>query len=138
MAKYYLDACIWRDYYENRSDRFRPLGEWALMLINEILENHEIIVVSDMIILELEKEYKPIVIEKMFSVASEKGLVVRINYSISQLQLAMKISKQRKMHFEDVLHAVLARDYNAVLVTRDKHFDELRDIAQIKKPEELI
>lgn len=32
--KYYLDACIWRDYFENREDRFRPLGEWAFRLVN--------------------------------------------------------------------------------------------------------
>ena len=34
--RFYLDTCIWRDYYENRSDNFRPLGEWALFLINKI------------------------------------------------------------------------------------------------------
>ena len=38
--KYYLDTSIWRDYYENRSDKFRPWGEWALILINKILETY--------------------------------------------------------------------------------------------------
>ena len=31
-----------------------------------------------------------------------------------------------------------ARDNNAIVVTRDKHFDKLRKIVPIKKPEEII
>jgi len=40
--------------------------------------------------------------------------------------------------FFDALHAVLARDNKAIMVTRDKHFDELLDITKYKKPEEII
>jgi len=36
------------------------------------------------------------------------------------------------------LHSILARDNQAVLITRDKHFLKLLDICIIKKPEELI
>ena len=37
VEKYYLDTCIWRDYFENRSDKFRPLGDWAFSLIKLII-----------------------------------------------------------------------------------------------------
>lgn len=32
--RFYLDACIWGDYWENRSDNFRPLGEWAFRYLS--------------------------------------------------------------------------------------------------------
>ena len=40
-------------------------------------------------------------------------------------------------HELDILHAVLARDNKAVLVTRDFHFETLQDIVEIKAPEEI-
>jgi hypothetical protein len=39
MQRYYLDTCIWVDYLENRQDRFRPLGDWALRLIKQIVNS---------------------------------------------------------------------------------------------------
>lgn len=35
-------------------------------------------------------------------------------------------------------HVILARDNNAIMVTRDEHFYKLTDIVSVKKPEELI
>ena len=51
--RFYLDSSIWRDYYENRKDKFRPLGEWALRLIKNIIENKNYILYSDFVIKEL-------------------------------------------------------------------------------------
>ena len=49
QKRYYLDSCIWRDYFENRSDRFRPLGDWALALIKKIIAEGDFIVYSDVV-----------------------------------------------------------------------------------------
>lgn len=35
-------------------------------------------------------------------------------------------------------NAILSRDNGAILITRDNHFQDLTDIAIIKKPEEVI
>ena len=53
-------------------------------------------------------------------------------------QEADKIIKERNLPLGDVLHTLLARDNNLILVTRDKHFKELTDISKFYKPEELI
>jgi len=37
------------------------------------------------------------------------------------------------MPVKDALHAILARDNKAILVTRDKHFYDLADKVEIKK-----
>ena len=50
VMKYYLDTCIWRDYFENREDKYRPLGEWEFRLIKKIIAEELEILFSDLII----------------------------------------------------------------------------------------
>lgn len=136
--KYYLDPSIWRDYYENRSDRFRQLGEWALKLIKDIVENKELVIYSDIVIDELKIKYDNAGISDIFEIVKKQNLLVKASISELQIKEAAKLCKERKVAFGDALHAVLARDNNAVMITRDKHFLELADVAVIRKPEELI
>jgi len=136
--KFYLDSAIWRDYYENRSDKFRPLGEWALIFLNNALENKDYILYSDFVIKELKIKYSEEEINNIFEIISKRNLLLKINISKSQIKEAVKLSKERKVAFGDALHVILSRDNNAIMVTRDNHFLELIDIAKIKKPEELI
>ena len=135
MRKYYFDTCIWRDYYENREDNFRPLGEWALMLINIIEMEEGTILYSDFIIQELNKDFNESQIKELFSVTTK---LREVPISKIQVQEARMINQIRKVGFADAMHVVLARDNNAILVTRDNHFIDLTDIAPIKKPEELL
>lgn len=138
MPNYYLDTCIWRDYYENRSDRFRPLGEWALKLLNHIIENKDVIFYSELIINELKTRYNDKEINNIFEIIDKRGLLMRVNISSIQVKEAAKLCKERNVAFGDALNAILARDNKLILVSRDKHFLELTDVAEIKKPEDLI
>ena len=138
MKKYYLDTSIWRDYYENRSDRFRPLGEWALKLINYIIENKDFILYSDLVVRELKVKYSEEEINKIFAVIYKRNLLLKVVISSSQVKEAAILCKKRNVAFGDALHAILARDNKAIMVTRDKHFFELVDITEIKRPEDLI
>ncbi|MBC8501468.1 MAG: type II toxin-antitoxin system VapC family toxin [Nanoarchaeota archaeon] len=134
--KYYLDTCIWRDYYENRSDKFRPLGEWALELLNLIIKNKDEILVSELVIKELGTEYSKGRIKDLFEI---NGVTILFIPTLQQQRFeAIKLSQKRKVHASDALHAVLARDNKAILVSRDNHFLELLDIVDVKKPEDLI
>lgn len=136
--KFYLDSAIWRDYFENRSDKFRPMGEWALNLINDVLENKDHILYSDLIIEELKVKYNEEEINNILEIANKRDLLIKVNISRSQAKEAGILCKQRSVAFGDALHAILARDNGAIMVTRDKHFLELTDITEIKKPEDLI
>lgn len=138
VTKYYLDTCIWRDYFENRSDKFRPLGEWALDLINSIINKKELILYSDFVIAELKVKYSEDEINNMFKIVKDKNCLLKVEISKIQAKEARKLSESRNVAFGDALHAILSKDNNAILVTRDNHFLELQDIAEIKKPEELI
>lgn len=136
--KFYLDTCIWRDYYENRTDKFRPLGEWALMLLNNILKNKHLVLYSDFVVKELKIKYSEEEINNIFEVIRERDLLLKVNISKYQAKEAAIVCKKRKISFGDALHAILARDNNAILVSRDIHFLQLTDIVKVKKPEDLI
>ena len=51
---------------------------------------------------------------------------------------AKKIAKERDVPAGDALHAIIARDDDLILVTRDRHFRKLEDISKHHKPEEII
>lgn len=135
MTKYYFDTSIWRDYYENREDNFRPLGEWALTLIKVIEEEGGQIFYSDLIIDELTEAYTS---EQIQEILEMYQCITKVNINSKQLEEAKILGKVRKVGKSDALHAILSRDNGAILITRDNHFQDLTDIAIIKKPEEVI
>lgn len=137
MTKYYLDACIWRDYFENRSDRFRPLGEWAFLLIKKIIREEGVFVLSDHLISELRTHFSVNDLKNIFDMIPRK-LILKIESTKKQAKDASFLRKSLKVPFDDALHAVLARDSKAIMVTRDNHFIDLSEIVAINKPEELI
>ena len=138
MADYYIDASIWRDFHENRVDRFRLLGEWAFELFKKIRKNKEKVLYSDLIVEELSKDFGKETIIKIFSIMMEEGLLKKVEIKEKQIKEAVRLRNNLKIPFGDVLHAILARDNNAIMVTRDRHFEEVQNIVNIKKPEELI
>ena len=119
---YYIDACIWIDFIEGRTDDF---------LIKCIQEEHSVII-SNFLLNEIFRYELPMSIRMIISILESKGLLRKINASNVQDQEAARISKNRNVPFGDALHAVLARDNDAIVVTRDKHFLMLRDICNIE------
>ena len=137
--KYYIDTSIWRDYNENRSDRFRPLGEWAFALFRHIKENKELALYSDLVLDELKIRYSEKEVNEIFKILSDEGLLKKVDDPTKeQVKEAKKKSKELKIPFADALHAILARDNKSILVSRDIHFHELQKIVKIKKPEDII
>lgn len=136
--RYYIDTSIWRDLHEGRKDRFRDLGEWAFQMFKKIRQNKDKIIYSDLVIEELSIAFDKQEIGRIFRLASEEGVLERIEIKEQQAQEAAKLRRQLNVPFGDALHAVLARDSKAILIARDHHFEELTTIATIKKPEELI
>ena len=136
--KYFVDTLTWRDYYENREDRLRPLGEWAFEFFKKAMEEGSLIIYSDFVKDELRKDYDEEKIKDMLGVIDKVDLLKRVEVKPNQFEEAVKLSKERNVPFGDALHAIVARDNNATVITRDHHFEELQDIADSKKPEDLI
>lgn len=135
--RFYIDTSIWMDYYENRRDRFRPLGEWAFRLFKKIEKDNDVVLCSDFVVDELTDKYTEDKIKEIFDIVKEHNLII-LKKNEKQIREAIRLSKKRKLPFGDAIHAILSRDNKAVLVARNHHFEELQDIAKAKKPEELI
>jgi predicted nucleic acid-binding protein len=136
VEKYYLDTSIWMDYYEDRTDPSKDIGEFAFKLLCKLLASKSKIVVSTFLLRELETAYS---LDKIrgLTIPFEK-LMEKVDVSDNQREEAKKIAEERGVPKGDVIHAILARDNNAILVSRDKHFQLLKDICEVMKPEESI
>lgn len=135
-SKYYVDTAIWRDLHENRKDKSKNLGELAFESFKKIRANKDKIVYSDFVIEELSRAYDKQTIDRLLKGVSE--LLQKAEINEKQLKGAADLSKELKIPFGDAVHGVLARDNNAVMVTRDRHFRKLKDKITVKKPEDLI
>ncbi|MFH0798543.1 MAG: PIN domain-containing protein [Candidatus Woesearchaeota archaeon] len=132
---FYIDTAIWIDCYEDRKDKFKDLGKIALIFFNFLLASKSKIVISNFLMEELSNFYSLEQIKGMMLLYEH--LFIKVNLTKRQMNEAQTIRMQRKVPLGDAIHAVLARDNNAILITRDGHFKLLKDICNIAKPEEL-
>lgn len=142
MVKYYVDTCIWIDYLDDRiGEDGQPLGLFAELFLEKVKSEKGTILLSDVFFRELEnrkgEEASSIVFmiqafyltETVYFLSEEKMSAKRI--AVERSDDKMKISTN------DVLHALIAKRYGAILVSRDAHFNRLADIAVARTPEEL-
>jgi predicted nucleic acid-binding protein len=136
MTKYYLDTSVWMDYYEDRKDPSKDIGEMAFRLLWKLLASNSKLVVSTFLLSELKTAYS---LDKIrgLTIPFEK-LMEKVDVSDKQREEAKKISEKRRIPKGDAIHAILARDNNAILVSRDKHFKMLKDVCEVMRPEEII
>ena len=135
--KYYFDTSIWLDFFEDRDEPNLPKSKWARELVNKIIENDDKVLYSDNNIFELNIiGYSSYEIDDMFK--SLKLILIFVESTEKQIGKAKDLSLKRNVPKRDALHALIARDNNAILVTLDKHFQQIRDIIEPKRPQDLI
>jgi len=136
-TKFYLDTAILRDYMEDRGDGIRPLGEFAFRFLRDCEINECKVLYSELVLHELRRDYSDDKINEML--APFRELLIKVEISNEQIIESKKVKLERTgIPGADILHALIARDNKAILVARDWHFEHLRDIAEIMKPEEII
>jgi predicted nucleic acid-binding protein len=136
--RYYLDTSVWRDYYENRSDGLRPLGDFAFDLLKRIKSEKDIVVYSELTIKELARDFDEETIKELFSILLGYDLLEKVEIRDEQIKEAKELSLKTGVHLSDCIHSIVARDNDAILIARDKHFEALRNIVEIRKPEDLL
>ncbi len=135
--RYYFDTSIWLDFLENRNEPNMPKGEWAKKLVSKIVNNDDIILFSDVNMLELNDiGYSQYDIDEILKPINH--ILLFIEAEAHQVGKAIDIAKRRNVPKRDALHAILARDNYAILVTFDAHFKELADITKTYTSKDLI
>ncbi|MBI4142216.1 PIN domain-containing protein [Candidatus Woesearchaeota archaeon] len=137
MTRYYLDACIWLDFLEDRNEPGFPKSDIAEAFFKKVIDNNDEIIFSDAVKEEIIKYVRDeyVVAELLKTVAS---VIVIADSTMKEWNRAKEVSSRRNIPCFDSLHALLARKYNAVMITRDRHFRKLNDFVQVKSPEEFI
>ena len=137
IEKYYLDTSIWLDFFEDRNEPNLPKGEWAHVLLTKIIENNDKVIYSDIVLVELGVAgYTSHEIERLFQ--KIKPVLIFIESTEKQVRKSKDLSLKREIPKGDALHALIARDNKATLVTLDRHFKKLLDITKPKRPQDLI
>ncbi len=131
-----MDTSIWLDLFENRNEPNLPKGDYAKLLLKNIITNKSIIIYSTVVIFELKSNgytyedikllFEPI--RKILYYADAREFMGR----------ARDIGIKRNIPKGDVAHALIARHCKAVMVTRDGDYYKLGDIIKPQKPENLI
>ena len=141
MNELYLDTNILLDYYLDRKDGIRPLGEFAFRLLKESVGCRYSVLISDLTTEELRSALKisekDVWREVLFSLKYARKIRL-VQSSDKQYDEARRLSKEIGIHQKDMLHTIIARDNHASIVTRDKHFDIVRNLVNVYLPEELV
>lgn len=128
---YYVDSCIWIDYFENRSDGLKPLGEFAYLFFKKCLKENHNIYFSKIIVFELKQNgFDFFDISKEFNI-----LLVEVVPTNVDLKNARSLCIKNKIPFGDAVHQILSKSNKLTLISRDKH---LLDFKETKLPEDLI
>ena len=139
MELIYLDTNVYLDYLEGRTDKLRPLGEFAFQLIKRAIECEFKIVVSSFVIEELENNIDMDKVDDLFDTLKKLNKIINLFPIKDDKDKAKELSKNRDTHYSDALHAVLANRAGAeFLVTRNiKHFSNLNDLVKVVYPESI-
>lgn len=127
------------DYFENRIDKIRPLGEFAFQLIKRTLQCEFKIILSNLVIDELKFNGAGSKIKELTDELKKSNKLVYTEESENDDQKARELKQKFKTPLNDTKHIILAKRMGAdFLVTRNiKDYGELQNLVKIKLPENL-
>lgn len=140
MSLIYLDTNIYLDYWGDRKDKLRPLGEFAYTVLRRSVECEFMILTSDLVLNELRGLIEDAEIKEVFSNLKESNKLVIEKVGDSDVNMAKTLKKEySEVPLPDLIHYCFAINRKVdVLVTRDAHFTLLsQDKIKVRKPEEI-
>lgn len=102
------------------------------------MRNKWIVIYSEAVIEELEERLtRQEIEERCFAVLEGRKLIQRVEFDKKDVKEAEMLSRKERVAFTDALHAVIARNNKAEVVSRDKHFERLSRVVNCLFPEEV-
>lgn len=138
--KLYLDTHIFVDFWNDRVDKMRPLGDFAYELLRETIGCKHHLLFSDLIVAELINSCgltEHDIWNELFSDIIRAGKFSKVEITEQQKSEAKKMAARLEIPKSDALHAILARDNKAVLVSRDHHHESVKDFVKVLTPEDI-
>ena len=136
MIKYYVDSCIWIDFWEDRKGFMnKPLGKYAAEFFLKAFNNK--ILISDVVLSELRDYMYEEDIEELMNIFYRLNIIEFVRFTAKDMKISSQIAEERDIPANDVLHALIASKNDAMLISQDKHFFKLKDIVIFKRPQDL-
>jgi predicted nucleic acid-binding protein len=139
MTLIYIDTNVYLDYLEIRTDRLRPLHDFAFQLFRRTFSCEFTIACSQLVINELHYNIQQERIDELFRDLKQLNKIIMVGISRKDKMLAHKLVRDRGTPKDDTIHAIVAKRLGAsYLVTRNiKDFAGLQDIISLALPENL-
>ena len=127
VRSYYVDSCVYLNLWQKEVNKFgRPLWKLAKKFFERVEQEKSLIYYSGFLL----KELSFILTEKEFA---QKRLMFegssnfkKIKLTLNEYELARKIeSKNKDAGFYDIIHMLLTKKTNSILITRDKELLKL-------------
>ncbi len=138
--KLYIDADVWLNFWFDEMLGLIPASHYAEELLRKAAREGWTIVMSEKAKKEIEGA--GVLLEDLEEKLSEfrsGGLLEEPKFEERDMQYALKISGERRLHLSDAIHAALAIKTKSIIVTRNiKHFKKVSDLVKIRKPEDLL
>lgn len=137
--KLYIDADVWLNFWQDEMLGLIPASHYTEELLDKALRMKWIIVISRVVKEEiLKKKIALADLEEKLDRLRQVNLLEEIEAEKEDVELSRKIIRERGMHFPDSLHAALAIRAKAIIVTRTKHFELVKNLVEVRKQEDLL
>lgn len=129
----YIDTNVYLDLLDNRHSGYMPMGEIALNIINRAIKCEFHIIVSDVLLRELERFAPQENVKRLFASLTAAH---KISFEFAENCDKLKAGFfDISIPFYDRLHFAIAERCGAeYLVTSDKHFDKLKNNVKVIRP----
>ena len=141
MKEYYVETCIWLNFFKEEGDATKGIPYWKLAedFIDQVGNKNEKIIVSTIVLKELffNAKDKFNQIRKFFK---DSEYIVIIKTNPTDYELARKWEKEHgQISFYDYIHLAIAKRLNIPLITRDQDLMEFaKGHVEVFKPEDLL
>jgi predicted nucleic acid-binding protein len=142
MVSYYVDSCVYLNLWRKEVDEYgNLLWKFAKEFFEKTEDENSIIYYSGYLLKELmftfdEKQF----IEKL-ELFNYSPNFKRITLTKEEYNLAKKIKRENfEASFYDIIHMLLAKQNNSILMTRDRLLMQLAKEYSViaKRPEEIL
>ncbi|MEK6855836.1 MAG: PIN domain-containing protein [Nanoarchaeota archaeon] len=139
---YYVDTCIYLNLWQKEINEKIELWKLAKDFLEKVDENEEVVYYSGFILKELMYLLpNKIYIQKRELFESNSNFI-KENLTNEEYEEGRKLEIQLngEIGFYDIMHILIARKTNSILITRDKKLLEVSNRLGIeaKKPEEIL
>jgi predicted nucleic acid-binding protein len=140
--KIYIDSNLFISYWDREYGRnIENFLEYVSgEILNRTVSCEFSIIISDLTVKEIKRRmaFSDEDLDSNFKVYKDMNKLTIIVGTEALWAQAKKLSNERGIHLSDAMHAVLAKETGAVLVTWNvKDFENVKDFVAVKNPKEL-